>query len=174
MVNDARCDFMGKYEYMYITIVNQNTHLITQIMTLQPDIWALCYEIAVGSRRYLLLWRHNGRDGVSNHQPHDCLLNRSLRWRSKKTPKLRVTGLCKGNSPVKGEFPVQMTRDAENVSIWWRHPVQRIVSVIRIQFPEVIGAWKNWDSCLTSESGIILCKSILSIKCLLLVTVLAK
>ena len=23
-----------------------------------------------------LQWRHNGRNGVSNHQPHDCLLNR--------------------------------------------------------------------------------------------------
>ena len=23
-----------------------------------------------------LQWRHNGRGGVSNHQPHDCLLNR--------------------------------------------------------------------------------------------------
>ena len=23
-----------------------------------------------------LQWRHNERDGVSNHQPHDCLLNR--------------------------------------------------------------------------------------------------
>ena len=23
-----------------------------------------------------LLWRHNGRDGVPNHQPNDCLLNR--------------------------------------------------------------------------------------------------
>ena len=22
-----------------------------------------------------LQWRHNGRDGVSNHQPHHCLLN---------------------------------------------------------------------------------------------------
>ena len=22
-----------------------------------------------------LRWRHNGRDSVSNHQPHDCLLN---------------------------------------------------------------------------------------------------
>ena len=26
-----------------------------------------------------LQWRHNGRDGVSNHQPHDCLLNRLFR-----------------------------------------------------------------------------------------------
>ena len=46
-----------------------------------------------------LRWRHNGRDGVSNHQPHDCLLNRLFRRRSKKTSKLRVTGLCAGNSP---------------------------------------------------------------------------
>ena len=27
-----------------------------------------------------LMWRHDGRDGVSNHQPHDCLLYRSLHW----------------------------------------------------------------------------------------------
>ena len=46
-----------------------------------------------------LPWRHNGHDSVSNHQPHDCLLNRLFRRRSKKTSKLRVTGLCVGNSP---------------------------------------------------------------------------
>ena len=46
-----------------------------------------------------LQWRHNGHDGVSNHQPRGCLLNRLFRRRSKKTPKLRVTGLCVGNSP---------------------------------------------------------------------------
>ena len=46
-----------------------------------------------------LLWRHNGRDCVSNHQPHDCLLKRLFRRRSKKTSKLRITGLCAGNSP---------------------------------------------------------------------------
>ena len=39
-----------------------------------------------------LRWRHIGRDDVSNHQPHDCLLIRSFRRRSKKTSKLRVTG----------------------------------------------------------------------------------
>ena len=39
----------------------------------------------------------------------------------KKTPKLRVTGLCEGNSPGTGEFPAQMASNAENVSIWWRH-----------------------------------------------------
>ena len=71
-----------------------------------------------------LRWRHNGRDIVSNHQPHGCLLNRLFRRRSKKTSKLRVTGLCSGNSPGTGEFPAQMVSNAENVFIWWRHHVQ--------------------------------------------------
>ena len=70
---------------------------------------------------WTLQWRHNGRDGVSNHQPRDCLFNRLYRRRSRKTSKLRVTGLCEGNSPVTGEFPAQMASSAENVSIWWRH-----------------------------------------------------
>ena len=61
--------------------------------------------------------------GVSNHQPHECLLNRLFRHRSKKTSKLRVTGLCVGNSPGTGEFPAQMASYAENVSIWWRYHV---------------------------------------------------
>ena len=46
-----------------------------------------------------LRWRHNDSDGVSNHQPHDCLLNRLFGRISKKTSKLCVTGLCVGNSP---------------------------------------------------------------------------
>ena len=65
--------------------------------------------------------RHNERDGVSNHQHQDCLLNRLFRRRSKKTSKLCVTGLCAGNSPVTGEFPAQKASSAENVSIWWSH-----------------------------------------------------
>ena len=68
-----------------------------------------------------LQWCHNGRDGVSNHQPHHCSFNRLFRCRSMKTSKLRVTGLCAGNSPVTGEFPTQVASNAENFSIWWRH-----------------------------------------------------
>ena len=68
-----------------------------------------------------LQWRHNGRYGILNHQPHHCLLNRLFRLRSKKTSKLRVTGLCLGNSPVTGEFPAQRASNSKNVSIWWRH-----------------------------------------------------
>ena len=68
-----------------------------------------------------LRWRHDGRDGVSNHQPHDCLPKRLFRRRSKETSKLRVTGFCVGNSPVTAEFRAQRASNAENVSIWWRH-----------------------------------------------------
>ena len=69
----------------------------------------------------ILQWRHNERDGISHHQPHDYLLNRLFRRRSKKTSEHRVTGLCVGNSPVTGEFPAQRVSNAANAFIWWRY-----------------------------------------------------
>ena len=77
--------------------------------------------LLIHTRTSSLQWRHNGRDDVSNHQPRYCLLNRLFRRKSKKTSKLRVTGLCAGNSPVTGEFLTQMASYAKIVSIWWRH-----------------------------------------------------
>ena len=68
-----------------------------------------------------LQWRHNGGDGVSNHQPHDCIPNRLFGRRSKKTSKLRVNGLCEGNSPVTSDFTTQRASNTEKVPIWWRH-----------------------------------------------------
>ena len=93
--------------------------------------------------RKSLQWRHNEHDSVSNHQPHDCLLNRLFGRKSKKTSKLRVTGLCAGNSPGTGEFPAQRASNAENVSIWWRHHVHLFVCV-------QISVTKSalWDICL--------------------------
>ena len=72
-------------------------------------------------RRTTSQWRHNEPDGVLNHQPHDCLPNDLFRRISNKTSKLRLTGLCTGNSPVTGEFPAQKASNAENVSIPWRY-----------------------------------------------------
>ena len=57
-----------------------------------------------------LQWRHNERDGVSNHQPQDCSLKFKFRRRSKKTFKLRVTSLCVGNSPVNSPHKGPVTR----------------------------------------------------------------
>ena len=85
------------------------------------------YIVGIATVLYTpLRWRHNDHAGVSNHQPHGCLLNRLFRRKSKKTSKLRVTGLCVGNSPGTGEFPEQMASYAENVSIWWRHHADNI------------------------------------------------
>ena len=68
-------------------------------------------------RGQTLQWRHNEHGGVSNHQSHDCLLNRLFMRRTKKTSKLRVTGICAGNSPVTGEFPAEMASNSENVYV---------------------------------------------------------
>ena len=83
------------------------------------------------TRSRSLQWRHDERDSGSNHHPHDCLLNRLFGHRSKKAAKLRVTGLCTGNSPVTGEFPAQMASNAENVSIWWHHHALDVTMIIR-------------------------------------------
>ena len=106
-----------------------------------------CYLLSVDEpimNRYpvnSLQWRHNGCNNVLNHQPHDCLLNRLFRRRSKKTSKLRVIGLCAGNSPVTGEFPAQMASHAENVSILMTYHVDRSAATkISLQWPvSVIG-----------------------------------
>ena len=99
-----------------------------------------------------LQWHRNERDGVSNHQPHDCLLNRLFSHRSKKTSKLRVTGLCAWNSPVTGEFPAQRASNAENVSIRWRHHEmadwgQWLVPVSNVSFINQISNVKNVSMC---------------------------
>ena len=65
---------------------------------------------AASSHSVTLQWRYNGRDCVSNHQPHHCLHNRLFRCRSKKISKLRVTGLCEA----------ERASNAENVSILCR------------------------------------------------------
>ena len=41
---------------------------------------------------YSLQWRNNDRYGVSNHQPHDCLLNRLFMRRSK-NPNKQINNL---------------------------------------------------------------------------------
>ena len=62
------------------------------------NIWPWNSNLS-SQRKVTLRWRHNDHAGVSNHQPHGCLLNRLFRRKSNKTSKLRVTGLCAGNSP---------------------------------------------------------------------------
>ena len=98
--NERYCiQYSNENIYIYISFEQSTTHILYSSWnteSLQLTFWRT-FRIGYMS----LQWRHNGRDGVSNHQPHDCLLNRLFRRRSKKTSKLRVTGLCAGNSPHK-------------------------------------------------------------------------
>ena len=78
-----------------------------------------------------LHWRHNDHDGVSNHQPRGCLLNRLFSRRSKKTSKLRVIGLCAGNSPgpVNSPHKGPVTRKIfpfDDVIMWWRRHMETL------------------------------------------------
>ena len=84
--------------------------------------------ISIPASKQSLQWRNNECDGVSNHRRIDCYLSRLFKSRSKKTSKLRVTGLCDGNSPVAGKFPAQRASNAEKVSIWWYHHVDHHLS----------------------------------------------
>ena len=61
----------------------------------------------------ILQWCHNERYGVSDHRRLDGLFKRLFRRRSKKTSKLRITGLCEGNPPVTSEFPSQTANKAD-------------------------------------------------------------
>ena len=86
----------------------------------ENDTWRFCTYLLHGIT-ITLRWRHNAHDDVSNHRCLYCLLNRLFRHRSKKSSKLRVTGLCEGSSPVTSQFPAQRASNAENAFIWWRH-----------------------------------------------------
>ena len=56
---------------------------------------------------YAIQWRHNERDGVLNHQPHDGLVNRLFKAQIEENIK----------APVTGEFQAQRASYAENVFI---------------------------------------------------------
>ena len=90
-------------------------------------VWIICLWSS-GS----LQWRHHKRGSVSSHPPGDCLLKLLFRRRSKKTPKLRITGLCEGNSPVTGEFPLQRVSYVESVSTWQCNNLTRVYDLYQI------------------------------------------
>ena len=113
------------------THTHANTHMLARTHTYST----YCMQCYLVKQFYII---------VSSHQPHDCLLKRLFRHRSKKTSKLRVTGLCAGNSPGTGELPAQMANNAENVSIWWRHHV--FDDIITIDHGQM---WGNANSTWT-------------------------
>ena len=86
--------------------------VVPEVTTGDSGHWWSSFNIASGNslvsnrrQAITLQWRHNERDGVLNHRRLDCLLNILFRRRSKKTSKLRVTGLHEGNPPLTGGSP---------------------------------------------------------------------
>ena len=125
LISDANCSADQTPCIPYQRLFNLTLYCIRTGASNNRTHWHGNSEYFYIPERYMTLqWRHNERDGVSNHQPYQpCLLNCLFSRRSKKTSKLRVTGLWDGNSPVTGQFPSQRASNAENVSIWWRHHI---------------------------------------------------
>ena len=84
--------------------------IISQFLSENVILYVAGHTANCTMRDLTLQWRiYNELTGVTNHQPHDCLFTR----RSKKTSKLRVTGLWVGISPVTSEFPAQRASNTE-------------------------------------------------------------
>ena len=71
----------------------------------QPLVWYGkyqhgSYQCMVSDGIHSLKWRNNERDGISNHQPHDCLLNRLFKAQIKENFKAPVTGMFPHKRPV--------------------------------------------------------------------------
>ena len=68
--------YQAPHSFPMISTVNESKDLSMKLTLL----WfiQMCYLW------YSLEWSHNGRNSISNHQPANCLLNRSFRCRSKK------------------------------------------------------------------------------------------
>ena len=75
-----------------------------------------------------LQWRHNGRDSVSNHQPHivfSTVYSDAVQRKLQAPRHWPFCGEFNGDRWI-DEFPAQMASNAENISISWRHHATRI------------------------------------------------
>ena len=81
--------------------------------TARTDGLVSSYFSQVTDIKIALQWRNYESLCFSNHRRLDCLFHRLFRRSSKKTSKLRVTGLCEGNPLVAVWFPSQRASNAE-------------------------------------------------------------
>ena len=110
------------YIYIYVQLMGMAWRQISHCDVIFVSVKSPRYWLAA---EYTLQWRHSDRDGVFNHRRLDCLLYRVIRRRSKKTWKLRVTGL----------WWIPRASNAENVSILWRH--HKVKGLHRLYLPVI-------------------------------------
>ena len=80
------------FNTQHVAAILNDTILRKTVQKFTCITWGIaCNSSSSPPCRYLynasLQWRHNGHDGVPNHQPHHCSLNRLFGRRSKKTSK---------------------------------------------------------------------------------------
>ena len=106
--------YNGTALYQECTILRFRQNILTCSAPIwNPSIWYLKVrqrwegqaECMVSSSLHRKKWRHDERDGVSNPQPHDCLLNRLLRRQSLDKSLTFVRGIHRWpvNSRTKGQ-----------------------------------------------------------------------
>ena len=106
-INPLDAKFLSGKLFIYLHFISFLYSIMALKSSLMEDKDLFILYISWQLMTRSLQWRHNGRNGISNHQPRDCLLS-IYSGTDKKTSKLRVTGLCSGNTPVTSEFPAQI------------------------------------------------------------------
>ena len=107
--------------------------------------------------------RHNGHDGVSNHLPYDCLLNRYSGADQRKHQSSASLAFVRGIHRT-GEFPTQRASNAENVFTWWRHHMKCDLTDDK-SLPEPILTYHQWGPlwCTTWQFHCIIHKKSVSV-----------
>ena len=104
------------YIYIWCVIPAARPCILGPLLDIMSICWKNLSVITFTPRKVVHIAHYNDVivSAMASHQWRlDGLLNRMLRRSSKKTSKLRVTGLCDGNSPVTGEFPSQRVSNTE-------------------------------------------------------------
>ena len=70
-----------------------------------------------------LQWRHDGRNGVSNHQPHDCLRNRLFRHKSTKNQS-SASQAPKGSRAIRDRASYHKISNSLQCFLFWSFPVE--------------------------------------------------
>ena len=112
-INPLRANFFRWSRNLHLPFMSFIHFDLTQVVEILPH---------VRQGPTSLHWRHNEYVGVSNHQPQGCLLNRLLRRGSKKTSKLRVTGVWipRTNGQLRGKcFHLMTSSSRATYSISW-------------------------------------------------------
>ena len=103
---------------------------------------------------YSLQWRHDGHDGVSNHQPHYCLLNNLFRSRWKKNQSsaslafLRIIHRWPVDSPHKWPVTRKMF-PFDDVIMWYGINVP-----VKSVFNEIIWICDRFQHIMSNRSNI--------------------